>query len=126
MSLILDAGALIAIERNDRAMWRRLKSVLESGDVPLTHGGVVGQAWRGHGPRSARMALALGGIDIRPLDEELGKRSGELLARARKSDVIDAAVILLATDGDIIATSDSNDLRPLARSAGKAIEFVEA
>jgi hypothetical protein len=72
------------------------------------------------------MALALGGIDIRPLDEELGKRSGELLARARKSDVIDAAVILLATDGDIIATSDSNDLRPLARSAGKAIEFVEA
>jgi hypothetical protein len=125
MSLILDAGALIAIDRNDRAMWRRLKSALENEDVPLTHGGVVGQVWRGHGPRSARMALALGGIDIRPLDEDLGKRSGELLARARKSDVIDAAVILLATDGDIIATSDSNDLRPLARSAGKAIEFVE-
>ncbi len=125
MSLILDAGALIAIDRNDRAMWRRLKSALENEDVPITHGGVVGQVWRGRGSRSARMALALGGIDIRPLDEDLGKRSGELLAKARKSDVIDAAVVLLATDGDIIATSDSNDLRPLARSAGKAIEFVE-
>lgn len=32
MTLILDAGALIARERNDRAMWRRLKTLAEDGD----------------------------------------------------------------------------------------------
>jgi hypothetical protein len=41
MSLLLDSGALIALERNDRAMWRRLKSALLSGGVPISHGGVV-------------------------------------------------------------------------------------
>jgi len=32
-------------------------------------------------------------------------RSGELLARAKKRDVIDAALVLLSSDGDAIATS---------------------
>ena len=86
MTLVLDAGALIAIERNDRAMWRRLKSALNSGEVPITHGGVVGQAWRGRGSRSALIALALDSIDVEALDEDLGRRSGELLGRVRKND----------------------------------------
>jgi hypothetical protein len=125
MSLILDAGAFIAIDRNDRAMWRRLKAALEAGNVPVTHGGVVGQAWRGHGPRSALLSLVLASVEVRPLDEELGKAAGELLARSRKSDVVDAALVLLATDGDTIATSDAKDLLPLARAAGHVVDLVE-
>jgi hypothetical protein len=27
VTLVLDAGALLALEKNDRAMWRRFKSV---------------------------------------------------------------------------------------------------
>lgn len=65
MTLVLDAGALIALERNDRAMWRRMKSALLSSEVPITHGGVVGQVWRGRGSRSALLALALASIDVR-------------------------------------------------------------
>jgi hypothetical protein len=42
MSLVLDAGALVALERNERPMWARLKGALEEADVPLTHTGVVG------------------------------------------------------------------------------------
>src|SRR2546426_6760668 len=110
MTFVLDSGALIALERNDRAMWRRLKSAFLASQVPITHGGVVGQAWRGSGPRSALLAKALSGIEVQPLDESLGKRAGELLARARKSDVIDAALVLLASDGDMIVTSDATDL----------------
>ena len=53
MTLLLDSGALIALERNDRLMWRRLKAALQREEIPITHGGVVGQAWRGLGPRSA-------------------------------------------------------------------------
>jgi len=124
MALILDSGALIALERNDRGMWRRLKSALLLHEIPVTHGGVVGQIWRGKGARSALLARALAGLDVRGIDEALGKRSGELLARAKKNDVIDAALVLLSVDGDTIVTSDPGDLAPLARSAGHVVDIL--
>jgi hypothetical protein len=123
VTFLLDAGALIALERNDRAMWRRLKAARLAGEV-ASHGGVVGQAWRGRGPRQALLAMALEGVDVRPLDDALGRASGELLSRARRSDVIDAALVLLAEDGDTIATSDPDDLVPLARAAGADVEIL--
>ncbi len=126
MRLVLDTGALIALERNDRAIWERLKLALLSADVPVCHGGVVGQAWRGRGSRHALMARVLGAIEIRGLDEALGRAAGELLARARRDDVIDAALVLLANDGDQIVTSDPDDLEPLARAAERDVEIVRA
>src|SRR5215471_6187320 len=114
MKLILDCGALIALERNDRAMWRRLKAAHLAGNVPVTHGGVVGQAWRGRGPREALLANALTGIDVRALDDALGRAPGELLAVSKRSDVLDAALVLLADDQDIIVTSDIDDIERLA------------
>ena len=122
--MVLDSGALIALERNDRAMWRRLKTALLAERIPVTHGGIVGQAWRGAGPRQARLATALGGMDVRPLDDRLGRAAGELLARAGTSDVIDAALVLLAVDGDEIVTSDAADLKPLAAFTGQHVELV--
>ena len=106
-------------------MWRRLKSALLLNEIPITHGGVVGQAWRGRGPRSALLAVALASVDVRAVDESLGKRSGELLGRAKKSDVIDAALVLLSADGDVIATSDPNDLKLLARAAGRLVDLLQ-
>ena len=35
--MVLDAGAFVALERNDRAMWRRLKGALIDGEPPITH-----------------------------------------------------------------------------------------
>ena len=124
MTLVLDSGALIALERNDRAMWRRLKSAQIAGSVPVSHGGVVGQAWRGGGPRQALLARALDGIDVHPLDEVLGRAAGELLAAADAADVIDAALVLLADDGDDIVTSDPDDIAQLAALAGRHVELV--
>lgn len=124
MRLILDNGALIALERNDRAMWRRLKATLASQQVPLSHGGIVGQAWRGHGPRQALLAKALESVEIRPLDRTLGRAAGELLAKAGRSDVVDAALVLLAEDGDQIVTSDPHDIAPLALAARRQIELI--
>ena len=60
--LVLDAGAPVALDRNDRAMWASFKDCKNSGSPPLTHGGVVGQVWRA-GPRQARLAAALSGIE---------------------------------------------------------------
>jgi hypothetical protein len=122
--LILDAGAFIALGRDNRAMWRRLKAARRTGQLPVTHGGVVGQVWRGSGARQALLARALNGIDVRALDEQLGRRSGALLARTGTSDVIDAALVLLAEDTDHIATSDLSDLRVLAEAAARHVELI--
>ena len=69
MTLVLDSGAFVALERNDRAMWRRLKTTLLSGDVPVSHGGIVGQVWRGRGARHALLAKALAGVSVRAIND---------------------------------------------------------
>jgi hypothetical protein len=125
MRLVLDSGAFVALERNERAMWRRLKSALLAGEIPVSHGGVVGQVWRARGPRQALLAQALAGVEILALDDELGRASGALLGRARRSDVVDAAVVLLAQDGDRIVTSAPRDLRALAAASGRDLELIE-
>jgi len=123
VTLVLDSGALIALERNERSMWARLKAAELAGEPPLTHGGVVGQVWRG-GPRQARLARALHGVDVRPLDRALGRAAGELLARTGSSDVIDAAVVLVSADGDDVVTRDRGDLEDLVRAAGRHVELI--
>ena len=123
MTLVLDSGALIALERNERSMWVRLKAAHLAGDLPITHAGVLGQTWRG-GPRQARLARALAGIDVRPLDEHLGRVAGELLGATGSSDVIDAAIVLLSADDDEIVTSDRDDLEPLVAAAGHHVELI--
>ena len=104
-------------------MWRRLKAAQLAATVPVSHGGIVGQAWRSGGPRQALLAKALDGIDVRVLDASLGRAAGQLLARARTSDVIDAALVLLAEDGDDLVTSDPDDLEPLAARVGRHVEL---
>lgn len=124
MTLVLDSGALIALERGGRAMWRRLKAAHLAGRVPLSHGGVVGQAWRGRGPRQTLLSTALTAIDVRPLDDALGRAAGELLAVSKRADVIDAALVLLASDGDEILTSDPDDIEALAAASGRHVEVI--
>jgi hypothetical protein len=123
VSLVLDSGALVALERNERQMWVRLKAAQLEGDLPLTHAGVLGQVWRG-GPRQARLSQALAGIDVRSLDEPLGRAAGQLLGAAGLADVIDAGVVLLAADGDEIVTVDREDLEQLAAASGRHVELI--
>jgi len=124
MSLVLDAGALVAIERSERSVVALLKRELLAGRAPLTHGGVVGQVWRGGGGRQANLARLLRGVEVRALDGGLGRRAGELLGLAGEVDVIDAAVALLAVDGDVILTSDPGDLAALVAAAGTHADIV--
>ena len=124
MSLILDAGALVAVERRDELTITLIKRELAAHRAPRSHGGVIGQVWRAGGSRQARLAKLLPALNVFPLDEALGRRAGALLARARRSDVVDAAVVLLAADGDSILTSDPDDLEPLAFAAGLQIDII--
>lgn len=126
MTLVLDSGALLALERGDRKLWRRLKSAALTKSLPVTHGGVVGQVWRDGGPRQAQLAKALKSMNIRPLDETLGRKVGALLADSGTKDVIDAALVLLADDGDEIVTSDLGDIAVLTGRAELHLDIVPA
>lgn len=89
----------------------------------LTHGGIVGQVWR-NGTRQARLAKLLSSVRVAALDEALGRRAGVLLAAAGTSDVVDAALVLLARGGDQIVTSDPHDLVRLASAARMDLEIL--
>ena len=110
--VVLDAGALIALERRDRRIVRLLELAVASGqaiDVPT---GVVAQVWRG-GERQALLArfLASDGITFADLDLVTARAVGELVAGAGGSDIVDAHVALVALrSGRAVITSDPDDI----------------
>jgi hypothetical protein len=122
--LILDAGAFIAVERGDRDVVALVKRERKAGRAPITHGGVVGQIWRGGNGRQAPVAALLAGVEVTPLGKGLGCRAGLALSRSGGSDTIDAAVVCLASDGDDILTSDPGDLLDLAHATGVHVELI--
>jgi len=122
--LVLDSGAFVAVERGDRDVVALIKRERLAGRTPITCGGVVAQVWRGGHGRQAPVARVLAGVNVAPIDDRLGRRAGILLARADRSDAVDAAVTCLAADGDDILTSDPDDLRVLAQAAGTHVELI--
>ncbi len=99
-----------------------IKAGLAAGRAPITHGGVIGQVWRGSS--QARIAKLLPACEVRSIDQTLGRRTGVLLGRVRSADVVDGALVLLAADDDMILTSDPEDLSSLAAVAGVHVEIV--
>jgi hypothetical protein len=122
--LVLDAGAFIAAERGDRDVIALVKAERLADRSPRSHGGVVAQVWRGGAGRQVALARLLAGVDVAPLDDQLGRASGVLLGQSGASDAIDAAVIAMCRDGDIVLTSDPRDLIDLARASGTHLEIV--
>ena len=116
-ALVLDAGALIAVDRGDRDMHDKIEAALRVGDPVRTNPNAVAQVWR-DGAKQARLARALRGITVEPITREDGYRAGELLGATRTKDVVDATVALLAKSGDEVYTSDLDDLRKLCEAAG--------
>ena len=111
--LTLDAGALIAFERNDR---RIIARAIHHELTLVIPAGVVGQVWR-DGRRQARLArlLATDEIEIERLDDRRAREAGQLCGARGTADVIDASVVLAArAHGHPIVTSDPEDLQRLA------------
>jgi hypothetical protein len=106
---ILDAGAFIALDKNDPAMWKRFTSDVNAKRQLLTHAGIIGQVWRKPAIQ-ARLATALRSVKIDPLSDELAKTTGLLLAKTRTSDVHDGALAAMCKEGDVLYTSDPEDL----------------
>jgi hypothetical protein len=124
VTLILDAGALIAAERGDRDIIALVKAERLADKTPRSHGGVVAQVWRGGSGRQVALTSLLAGVDVVPLDDQLGRAAGVLLGQSGTSDAIDAVVVAMSRDGDIVLTSDPQDLVDLARASGTHLEIV--
>jgi hypothetical protein len=123
-ALILDAGALLAVDRDDRAMIARLHVAKHGGLELRSNAMVVAQVWRDRRGRQVNLARVLRAVDVRPVRHSDGRDAGALLAEAGTADPIDATVVLLAAPGDRILTSDPGDLTRLAAAAGNQAVIV--
>jgi hypothetical protein len=123
-ALVLDAGAFIAVDRDDRSMIARLRVAQLHGHELRTSAIVIAQVWRSAGGKQARIAKLLRAVDVRSIDERMGRDAGALLAKARTDDPIDATIVLVARSGDRILTSDPDDIGRLVASSGKQIAIV--
>lgn len=113
MSVVYDAGALIAADRSDRALWADHRARLELGLVPLTTAPVVSQVSRSG--RQAQLRRFLRGCEVIAFDDEEAHEVGALAGRASSNDVVDVHVVATAQRaGYGVVTSDVGDLDPIA------------
>lgn len=131
--LTLDTGALIAIERALVARtpaaqwWERALTARRPITVPAV---VVTEWWRGQSGPAARL---LDGVDVEPLERPLAESAGRVLAilgrRVQRERLlaIDAIVVASAARrGDIVHTSDVDDLERVRDAGGFAVRIFRA
>ena len=123
MTAVLDAGALVAVDKRDRVVGAMLRVLHRDGVPVVTSGGVVAQVWR-DGSRQANLARILSGVVVDPLDDVVARRVGELLRRNRSDDLVDAHVALLVQPDDQVITSDEPDVKALLRTRNVRARIV--
>jgi predicted nucleic acid-binding protein len=110
--VVLDAGALIALERGNRRMIA-LVAVIVREEIPaFVPAGVIAQVWRGSSRQHdiARL-LATRAIRVDPMDDATARAVGIVLGAAGTSDVVDGHVALLARRARAtVYTSDPSDI----------------
>ncbi len=123
-AFVLDAGPLVAVDRNNRDMMASLKVAQATGFELRTNGVVIAQAWHDPAGRQANLARLMKAIDVRAVDGQLGREAGVLLGKAAAGDAVDATVVAIAATGDRILTSDPRDIGALVSAAGRALIVV--
>jgi hypothetical protein len=117
MTLVLDAGGLIAVDRQDRVVGAMLR-VAQQETIPVrTSASAIAQVWR-NGSLQANLARVLAGVDTAALDGPTGRLVGELLGRSRTSDVVDGHLGLIVRSGDTVLTSDPKDIKMILNARG--------
>jgi predicted nucleic acid-binding protein len=115
VSIVYDAGALIAADRSDRAVWADHRARLELGLVPATTAPVVAQVSRSG--QQAQLRRFLRGCDVLPFADDEAHEVGALFGRSSSNDVVDVHVVAVAHRRRVgVLTSDENDLTPIAET----------
>jgi len=113
--LVLDAGGLIALEREHRAALLLVKRALQDSHRVVVPATALAQAARDLS-RQVRLARLLrhSACVVAPLDRASSLGVGRLLAESGTNDVVDAHVVTVARAlGLSCLTSDAQDLRRL-------------
>jgi predicted nucleic acid-binding protein len=121
--LILDAGAFVAFEKGDARIRARLTAARRLGLELATTSPVIGQVWR-DGRRQVLLARLLAATNVDEPSDRSARRAGELLAKAKTRDVVDALLVGCARDGDAVLTSDPRDIETLLAIAGVRATIV--
>jgi len=111
----LDAGGLIALDRDDRRVVVLLARARETGARVTVPASALAQAIR-RPDRQARLSRLIRqpGTDVIGLDRVDATSVGRLLAASGTSDIADAHVVICARRSDQpVVTSDPGDLRQL-------------
>jgi hypothetical protein len=92
---------------------------LEAGSVPLVPAPVVAQVSRA--PEQVQLRRMLRGCEVVPFTEADAHQAGALLGKSRTTDVVDAAVVVLAIrrQVDILSGDTSDIVRLLAAAHSK-------
>ncbi len=113
-AFVLDAAALIALERDSRRFRLTLRGAFARDAEVVVPASVLAQVWRG-GPRSARLAKFVAQREVDALDERRAKEIGKRIGSRDGSDVVDAHVVCCAVEQKaLIVTSDAGDMQALA------------
>lgn len=110
---VLDAGALIGFDRNDRRVVAIVARALQHRDPLVVPAAVVAQVWR-DGRTQVRMSRLLGSpvCEVVPLDDLGARTVGQLCGTAGASDITDASVAMTARRRGLrVLTSDPDDIR---------------
>jgi transcription antitermination factor NusA-like protein len=113
--ITLDAGALIALDRNDRRVIVLLARAAETRARVTVPASALAQAVR-RPERQVRLARLIRQptTDVTSLDRVDATNIGRLLAASGTTDVVDAHVVICARRaGQRVLTSDPDDLRLL-------------
>lgn len=117
--LTLDAGALIALDKNDRRILVLLARARELGVRITVPASAFAQAIR-EPARQVRLSRLVRQVttDLVPLNGPDATSVGILLGRSKTTDIVDAHVVICARrKNQPIATSDPDDLGRLDPSA---------
>ena len=123
-AVILDAGAFIAIERNDRRTVALLKVAQQNSLALRSNGAVVAEVWRGGSGSQVAVSRLLAAVELLAVDEAMGRSAGVLIRDAGRGSAIDATVVALARDDDQIVTSDQSDMQALVNSSGRRVKII--
>ena len=122
MGVTYDTGALMAAAQGLERMWARHEALLEIREIPTVPAPCIAKAWGGGSPPD-QLALLLAGCRVEALDETNAGTVGALASRAGTTDVAAAFVVEGALRrGDLVVTSDPDELGILAASAGFWLE----
>ena len=123
MTVVYDAGALVAAQRSNRRLWADHRARRELGLVPLTTAPVVSQVSRT--AQQVQLRRFLRGCEVVAFAATEAHEVGALARASGVADVVDVHVVLVACRaGASVLTSDHHALSRVASTLPEPVALI--